>query len=546
MYGLSLDKTSFSFDSSENEIQNDEITPIFGAVINDTENYYILKQCLENYGINVYDSLSDIPIPEGSSVDDYKIKMDIPSQEELQKTSEYTEKEKLEAMIILLLFGSAEAPHSMVYALDLRNASNLKEISTFSFAGTQINEIKYPDKLEKIGAYSFMSCQISKLDLSSIPNLKEIGEYAFYGNNIVGPQVISSSIKKIGDYAFTNNSITELDLSNASSLEELSGFNNNHITSVDLSGAINLKKLGDYAFSSNQISGEIYISPTIETVGHYAFDSNQITSLNLSEATNLKFLGGFGDNQLTTLDLSNATKIETIDDRSFWHNNISGNIDLSNLTNLKEIEEYAFYGMNITGTIVINSKVEKIGYQSFQSNKISSLDLSNANSLTTIDKYAFSGNEITGEVIFPSNVITINEYAFSGNEKMYANINNATSLKTIGKYAFNHTSQPSSSADPIIIQSNVETIGERAFDYYSISGFSFAVFDLTQAKSLKSIGYHGLGWPKVIDVSTRTKEDFESNVTLDNNWYYMYSGNSFELKYSDVTCDYSGTCTANT
>ena len=91
------------------------------------------------------------------------------------------------------------------------NCNNLKNvvfpqtlvyIGSSAFSGTSLQELHFPDKLRKIGAYAF-STGSKNLKKIKFPNsLREIGEYAFSGQYSMKIENFPTSLRYIENYAF--------------------------------------------------------------------------------------------------------------------------------------------------------------------------------------------------------------------------------------------------------------------------------------------------------------------------------------------------------
>jgi len=121
---------------------------------------------------------------------------------------------------------------------------------------------------------------INENDVSKTVNTIGVGLSTFEYKNIISV-VFPNCIEMIRKYAFSNNNLSgELDLSNLTKLTYLSGFDSNGITSIKLPSGV--ETIGKEAFFNNSISSELDLSNTkISEIRYWGFGDNQITSVKL-------------------------------------------------------------------------------------------------------------------------------------------------------------------------------------------------------------------------------------------------------------------------
>ena len=229
---------------------------------------------------------------------------------------------------------------------------------------------------------------------------EEVITGVFYNSGITSVDFSkSTNLKKIGNFAFSHNQITgELNLSNLKKLEVIGGvsFSSNQINSVNLSGLKNLTEINGAAFFNNQINNlNLNGLTNLTVIDPLAFSENQLSNVDLSSLINLKKLDGFDANQLTSVDLSSLVNLTYLS--GFSGNQISGELDLSNLKKLETIDFSAFDNNQISGNLDLSNltNLKLISWNSFFNNKISSVNLSGLSNLKMIEFNAFSDNEIT-------------------------------------------------------------------------------------------------------------------------------------------------------
>jgi len=199
----------------------------------------------------------------------------------------------------------------------------------------------------------------------------------------------------------------------------------------------------------------------------------------------LTFYGAFSWKDLQSVKFPNT--LESIGDRAFYGNSISGELDLSN-TKVKSIGNRVFVGYRndykIT-SVKFPSTLESIGAYAFEHNVISGeLDLSNTK-VKSIGDYAFNGNRVCGyddneneictggiaSVKFPNTLESIGDHAFEENKITGELDLSNTKVKSIGKYAFIGYSDGSmNQIASVKFPNTLESIGDYAFEENKITG----------------------------------------------------------------------------
>lgn len=179
----------------------------------------------------------------------------------------------------------------------------------------------------------------------------------------------------------------------------------NEITSFDIDNS---------ACSKNIVIPATINNKPITTIASYAFENKGITSVNFSNATNLK----------------------TIDYRAFADNLITGVLTLP--ANIETISAASFSNNAISGELIIPKSVTTIGYEAFSSNSIETLTFENESNLSTIQEYAFSYNSsLIGTINLPSSINNLIYGAFYYTNISTVNIPNG--VTGISSGAFDNT-----------------------------------------------------------------------------------------------------------
>lgn len=195
---------------------------------------------------------------------------------------------------------------------------------------------------------------------------------------IIYSLVIPDSVKEIGNYAFVFNKIKTLSLSK------------------------NIEVIGEYAFTKNDIEGNLLLPDSLKTIGQASFAYNEFTNLYVGK--------GITDIPYGTFFNSKIKKVELFD-------------------GLKSIGESSFNQCAIEGTLVIPSTVETIGKWAFQVNNISGT-LVIPDSVTSIEEDAFSFNNLS-MVDIGKNVTSIGRGAFASGFQSTGNWSSNINLRKI-------------------------------------------------------------------------------------------------------------------
>lgn len=388
--------------------------------------------------------------------------------------------------------------NNFIENLNLDNVVNLQTIENYAFSSNLISELTIPSSVVSINSHAFNSNLIENLKLDNAVNLTKIGDYAFFNNLISGKLTISLNVEIIGDAAFENCFVEELDLNDAqllntiganafykNQIDELtinenimeindSAFALNKITKLNLDSAINLIKIGSSTFNGNKIS-DLIIPKNLENLGYYSFSNNGMTSLKFEENSNLQSIPFrcFNQNLISGVVVL-PNKLESIGRQAFDGNRIESLVLPSGIIS---IESRAFYN-NKMKELNLNyaTNLKNIGNEAFSNNQLNSLDFGNTKSLEIINDYAFYSAGLSGTLKLPDNLITLGIKSFANNK-----------------------------FESIMISKNLQSIGDGSFTQ--------------QNKSLKSIFIE------------RDEESWNSDVTLGSTWYDSTLNPAFAYNY---------------
>ena len=304
-----------------------------------------------------------------------------------------------------------------VNRLNLDYATNLKELSLYGFASTDV-VIACSNSLTII--HDSRDSNIANLEIKNLKELKTIEENAFKDTQLTSLTLSNlSKLETIGANAFATSTdaekkIASLTLSNLSNLTTIGegAFSNQGISALTIKGLSNLKTIGSRAFEQNKISSISFDEmPNVTTIGNNAFLSNPLTSLDFTSANSLDAIGesafystekfntidfsGLNLNSknlnslvatkgsVKTLNFSNTGTAEGIDMTTFIQNNINAFDSIEEIN----LEKSGIKSLDLPARGI--NKITLNGCNSLTSltssgNKLTSLDLSNLSELNSI------------------------------------------------------------------------------------------------------------------------------------------------------------------
>ena len=344
-----------------------------------------------------------------------------------------------------------------------------KELTGY-LAASGIAEI--PSGVETIGSNAFNRCNnVSATIPESVTSIASdafdgvanvINNSAYTDDSPWGAKNYNSSVDE-GGFIFDDAEMTTLvgycgtatDIVIPATVTQISSeaFQNAVITSIDLSEATNLTYIGEYAFENCKNLTSITIPATVTWVGYYAFNGCDNLSINCEKASSQVSWDSYWNSSSRPVKwMCNAWDLEngvlTVKEDVNFDNN--GNYPWFNYRdqvtsvvftdNATTVGNYAFYNCEKLEAVTISASVETIGNQAFcYCYALADLDLSEATSLTTIGDQAF---------YYCSAMANLD---FSG----------ATSLTTIGYEAFYECDQ----ITRVTIPASVTTLGYNIFNY---------------------------------------------------------------------------------
>ena len=172
-----------------------------------------------------------------------------------------------------------------------------------------IQEVIFPEKIQRIGDCAFEYNNLQKIDLESYEDLTTIGTSAFHGNHLF-KVVIPDNIDDLGEGAFAMNNIMDLTLSRSVTVIPKGCFSMNiFMYEVDIPDTVT--EIDDMAFAGARLE-ELEIPASVERIGRKAFHLHHLTSLhipgNVKYIDESAFEGTFKDSTLTTLTIDEGVE----------------------------------------------------------------------------------------------------------------------------------------------------------------------------------------------------------------------------------------------
>lgn len=317
-------------------------------------------------------------------------------------------------------------------------------IGYYAFAGTSLQELDLPQKIESIGA-RILQGNTGVTEIIIPKSVREMGNIVagykgpFDGSNIQ-KAVFEDGITRIPSYAFQG----------TASLKEVS------IPDTVIS-------IGDNAFEGATSLTEVDIPDTVTSIGYYAFANTALTELILPK--NLTTIGARilqGNMGVTEIIIpKSVTKM---------YYNVAGNKGSFDGSQVQKVEfekgitripSYAFQGATNLAEVLIPDTVTSIGNYAFADTALTKLEL--PENLTTIGARILQGNKGVSEVIIPKSVTEMhynvagNTGSFDGSQVQEAEFEEG--MKNIPAYAF----QGATNLKKVSVPDTVTSIESYAF-----------------------------------------------------------------------------------
>ena len=282
----------------------------------------------------------------------------------------------------------------------------------------QITKIVLPNGLTHIGNNAFLQAAVTKVE---IPNtVVSIGTNAFWKCNTI-ETTLPASVRELGPTAFYGTFIVNVDANSPYLCSEGGGkvlYNKNKTTlyqvSQDCAGDFTIPStvttINDFAMNGcANVTGELVIPDSVQTIGRSAFEGTGFTSLNLGNSVKEIGVSAFYKCAAMTGDLVIPTSVTTIGANAFIGTGFDGKLDFQ--AQIEEFPAAIFQGLNFT-SVSFSGSVKSIGDRAFENCK-QLATVTFGQGLETIGSFAFEGSGISGELTFPDSLKRIKTYAFS-------------------------------------------------------------------------------------------------------------------------------------
>ena len=284
----------------------------------------------------------------------------------------------------------------------------VKEIKAAFTNNDKIESVILPEKLDKIGSYSFLFC--SDLKSIKIPNsVTSIGIGAFDGCTSLTSVVIPDSVTSIGGMAFYQcTSLTSVVIPDSvTSIDDLAFCRCKSLTSVVIPDSVT--SIGNHAFSTCISLTSVVIPDSVTSIGYMAF--YQCTSL-------------------TSVVIPDS--VTSIGEATFAYCRSLTSVVIPD--SVTSIGESAFSFCESLTSVVIPDRVTSIGESAFGSCK-SLTSVVIPDSVTSIGESAFSSCDSLTSIVIPDSVTSIGESAFESCESL-TSVVIPDSVTSIGESAF--------------------------------------------------------------------------------------------------------------
>ena len=282
----------------------------------------------------------------------------------------------------------------------------------------QITEIVLPNGLTHIGNNAFLQAAVTKVE---IPNtVVSIGTNAFWKCNTI-ETTLPASVRELGATAFYGTFVVNVDANNPYLCSEENGkvlYSKDKTTlyqvSQDCAGDFTIPStvttINDFAMNGcANVTGELVIPDSVQTIGRSAFEGTGFTSLNLGNSVKEIGASAFYKCAAMTGDLVIPTSVTTIGANVFIGTGFDGKLDFQ--AQIEEFPAAIFQGLNFT-SVSFSGSVKSIGDRAFENCK-QLATVTFGQGLETVGQYAFYNSGLSGALTFPDSLKKIDTYAFA-------------------------------------------------------------------------------------------------------------------------------------
>lgn len=307
----------------------------------------------------------------------------------------------------------------------------VKEISSYLFMNSKLEEITLPDSIEVINSGAFSYC--NKLKKIHLPDkLSYLGDGAFASCKKLRTVNLGNKITKIGKTTFYNcTSLTHIVIPDSvESIEDSAFYGCFRLHKVKFGKSVSY--IGNYAFAQNYALKSIIIPASVKNMGGYVFD--QCDSL-----ASVKILGkdtGLGNGVFYKCSALKKVKlpqnIKIIPESTFYGCSSLKKIKIPE--KVAVIKKRAFSYCSNLKKVKLNEKVYALGNGAFSYSGISKLKLND--NMQFIGNSAFRSTQLK-KLVLPGKVTYIGNRLFANCQKL-RKIYIPASVKGINLGAFNH------------------------------------------------------------------------------------------------------------
>ena len=275
-------------------------------------------------------------------------------------------------------------------------SSGLTRIGDNAFLQASVTDVKIPDTVISIGTNAFWNCNTIQTILPA--SVRELGATAFYGTFVVNVDANSPYFRSEegGKVLYSKDKTTLYQVSQNCASEFAIPSTVTTINDFAMNGCAN-------------VTGELVIPDSVQTIGRSAFEGTGFTSLNLGNSVKEIGVSAFYKCTTMTGNLVIPASVTTIGENAFASTGFNGELDFQ--AQIEEFPAGIFKGLNFT-SVSFSDSVKTIGDRAFENCKLLTT-VTFGQGLETIGSFAFEGSGISGELTFPDSLKRIKAYAFS-------------------------------------------------------------------------------------------------------------------------------------
>ena len=275
-------------------------------------------------------------------------------------------------------------------------SSGLTRIGDNAFLQASVTDVKIPDTVISIGTNAFWNCNTIQTILPA--SVRELGATAFYGTFVVNVDANSPYFRSEegGKVLYSKDKTTLYQVSQDCADEFAIPSTVTTINDFAMNGCAN-------------VTGELVIPNSVQTIGRSAFEGTGFTSLNLGNSVKEIGVSAFYRCAAMTGDLIIPASVTTIGANAFIGTGFDGKLDFQ--AQIEEFPTAIFQGLNFT-SVSFSGSVKSIGDYAFENCK-QLATVTFGQGLETVGQYAFYNSGLSGALTFPDSLKKIDTYAFA-------------------------------------------------------------------------------------------------------------------------------------